>query len=86
MNRFDRERVDGIRVGALAVYNAMRDRADVPAEIKQFALEVVRRAGDKGAEDSLEQLGVDMRPTAGPAGPGDARASSARSSRGSPPL
>ena len=58
MNRFDRERIEGIREGALAVYNAMKDRADVPREVKAFALEVVRRAGDKGCEEALEQLGI----------------------------
>ena len=58
MNRFDRERIEGIREGALAVYNAMKNRKDVPGDIKRFALEVIRRAGDKGCEESLAQLGV----------------------------
>ncbi len=58
MNRFDMERIGGLREGALAVYNAMKDRDDVPEDVKEFALEVIRRAGDKNCESLLEQIGI----------------------------
>lgn len=58
MNGFDRQRIEGIRDGALAVYNAMKDRNDVPEDVKRFALEVVQRAADRGSQDSLAQLGI----------------------------
>ncbi len=69
MNRFDRERIGGFREGALAVYNAMKDRPDVPVEVKEFALELIRRAGDVNCEGILESLGVPRTVSSGPAGP-----------------
>lgn len=56
MNRFELERVEGIRQGALAVYNQIRDRKDVPRDVKEFALSVIRRAGDRALHDRLGDL------------------------------
>ena len=58
MNRFDRERIGGFREGALAVYNAMRNREDVPPDVRAFALDLVRRAGDANCAALLDALGV----------------------------
>ncbi len=60
MNRFDFERVEGIRQGALAVYNAIKARPDVPRDVKEFALDIVRRAGDRALRERLgDLLGVE---------------------------
>ncbi len=56
VNRFDLERIEGIRQGALAVYNAMKDRRDVPRDVKEFALEIVRRAGNRALDDRMGDL------------------------------
>lgn len=56
MNRFELERVEGIRQGALAVYNMMKDRKDVPRDVRDFARELVRRAGDRALRERLGDL------------------------------
>ena len=58
VDRFEIERMRGFREGALAVYNAMKDRPDVATEIQDFALELVRRSANVSVDCLLQSLGV----------------------------
>ena len=58
MNRFDETYWEGARNAALAVYRVVREREDVPDDIRRFAEQLLGATGDKRNSSFLEQLGI----------------------------
>ena len=58
MNRFDREYWDGAREAALAAYNFIDPRADVPADVREFVTSLLRETGERKNRDFRESLGL----------------------------
>ena len=58
MNRFDREYWDGAREAALAAYNFVNPRADVPADVRSFIASLLRETGDRKNREFRDALGL----------------------------
>ena len=58
MNRFDREYWDGAREMALMFYESMRERKDVPDDLRKLAETALRETGERKNRDFREALGV----------------------------
>lgn len=66
MNRFEREYWDGAREAALTVYSAVKDRSDVPADVRRLALELLEETAARKNREFREALGI-AGPSEGPA-------------------
>lgn len=58
MNRFEREFWDGAREAALTVYDAVKDRADVPEDVRTLARELLEETGAQKNREFREKLGI----------------------------
>ena len=58
MNRFDETYWEGARNAALAVYRVVREREDVPDNIRKFAEQLLGANGDKRNTSVLEHLRI----------------------------
>lgn len=56
MNKFEREFWDGAREAALAAYNFINPRADVPADVRGFVTSLLRETGERKNRDFREAL------------------------------
>lgn len=58
MNRFDLQYWEGAREAALAIYEVVNGRDDVPKDVREFVTAVLRRTGEKKNSDFREALGL----------------------------
>ena len=59
MNRFDEKFWEGARESALAIHDYVNRRTDVPTEVREFVLAVLKRAGERKNRDFREALGLE---------------------------
>ncbi|HEV2449671.1 MAG TPA: hypothetical protein VGU43_04580 [Thermoplasmata archaeon] len=60
MNRFDLQFWEGARESALAIYDFVKGRPDVPLEVREFVLRVLVSAGEKKNRDFRESIGAEV--------------------------
>jgi hypothetical protein len=58
MNRFEREWWDGAREMALVFYEALRERKDVPDDLKEMAATALRETAERKNRAFREEIGV----------------------------
>ena len=58
MNRFEREFWDGAREAALTIYDAVKDRGDVPEDVRRLARGLLEETGARKNREFREALGI----------------------------
>jgi hypothetical protein len=61
MNRFDAQFWEGARESALAIYDFVKGRPDVPLEVKEFAHRVLVNAGEKKNREFREAISLELK-------------------------
>jgi hypothetical protein len=56
MNRFDPQYSEGARESALAIYEYVSDRKDVPEDVRAYVTRVLRESGERKNKGLREEL------------------------------
>jgi hypothetical protein len=56
MNRFDLQYWEGAREAALAIYDYVGDRKDVPEDVRTYVTRVLRESGERKNKGFREEL------------------------------